>query len=162
ERLLVDHEVIVVKSVRVDELVSAGEGPFAHGEGILRSIGTMKVDAVILAGGKGARMGGVCKALLRVAGWSILERQVAVLRPLVGQIFIARGLRTEFLGLPGCVVIPDRQGGKGPLAGLEAAFAASTAEALFVVGCDFPFLAPRLVKHFLGAHPDAHALVPRV
>ena len=47
----------------------------------------MSVAAAILAGGGGTRMGeGVVKGLLSVGGQRIIDRQLAVLRPLFAEV----------------------------------------------------------------------------
>lgn len=67
------------------------------------------------------------------------------------QIWDPRGIR----------LVTDREADRGPLAGIDAAFAASEADALVVFGCDLPFLDERLVK-LVRDHSPAQAVVPRV
>jgi molybdopterin-guanine dinucleotide biosynthesis protein A len=99
-----------------------------------------RVAAVILAGGKGERLGGVNKALIEVAGMTLLDRALAVtarseVRLLaVGPVAWAPGRDIE------CIVdLPTDYA--GPLAGVAAAVAqlASTPpQVLFSLAVDTP------------------------
>jgi molybdopterin-guanine dinucleotide biosynthesis protein A len=127
----------------------------------------MRVVAAILVGGQATRMGGVAKPLLRVVGRTILDRQLAVLRPLVDEILlVASAGQAEFYGGKGGRVVLDRRTdagpGMGPLAGLETALLATDAEAVLLVGGDMPALHPGALELILAARPSAEAVVPRV
>src|SRR5262249_51342017 len=66
------------------------------------------VAAAILAGGGGTRMGeGVVKGLLSVGGERIIDRQLAVLRPLFAEVVIAANDPEPWVDL-GLRVVPDR------------------------------------------------------
>jgi molybdenum cofactor guanylyltransferase len=118
-----------------------------------------RTAAAILAGGRASRLGGVAKPLLTVGGQRIIDRALAVLRPLVDEVVILADDAAPFAPL-GLRVIPDRRPGLGPLAGLEAALLAVDAEELLLVGGDMPALSPRVVAHVLAAAPGADAVVP--
>ena len=81
----------------------------------------MKIAGVILAGGLARRMGGGDKALLELAGETLLARVVARLGPQVGEMVLnANGDPARFaeFGLP---VVGDTVAGfAGPLAGVLA------------------------------------------
>ena len=103
--------------------------------------------AVILAGGRGERLGGVIKSELQVGGVRLLER---VARGLAGcgPMLVAHGrLDPDLLRLPeGFVPVPDLAGDyAGPLAGFAAAVdwlrrATERQELLITVAVDTPFL----------------------
>jgi molybdopterin-guanine dinucleotide biosynthesis protein A len=112
-------------------------------------------------------MGGVAKPLLRVAGRTILERQLAVLEPLVEEILLVASADQEELyrGKGGRVVLDHRAdagAGMGPLAGLETALLATDADAVLLVGGDMPALHHGALELVLGARTSAEAAVPRV
>lgn len=106
--------------------------------------------AAILAGGRARRFGGACKPLLEVAGARIIDRQLAILRPLFDRILVVANAPAPFAAL-GLEVIADLRPGLGPLAGLEAALAATAAESLFLVAGDMPALDPRAIALVLEA-----------
>jgi molybdopterin-guanine dinucleotide biosynthesis protein A len=120
------------------------------------------VTAAILAGGLARRMGGADKALLDVGGSRIVERQVAALRQVAGDIVIVGGDASRFAKLDvrtAADVIP----GCGALGGIYSALAASTHPRTLVVACDLPFLSVpllrRLVQPFRSA--DVDVVMPR-
>ena len=98
------------------------------------------VAAVILAGGRGERLGGVNKALIEIGGIRLIDRvraAVAGCEPL-----LVAGGRTP-LALDGLRSVPDLASDyAGPLAGVAAAVATlegSDAEWLLSVAVDTPF-----------------------
>ncbi len=104
------------------------------------------ICAVILAGGRGRRMGGRDKALLPLAGWPLIAHVVAALRPQVSAIFInSNRMPADYaaLGLP--VIADAIPGQPGPLAGVLTALQACPAGYVLVVPCDMPRLPPDLV-----------------
>jgi len=100
------------------------------------------VTAVILAGGKGSRMGGVNKALLALGHETFLERQLRAASQWADDIVIVSGDRSFAVPEMGAVavrVVPDVFIGDGPLAGLHAGLAAAANAEAWVLGCDQPF-----------------------
>ena len=94
-------------------------------------------NAVILTGGTGSRMGGVRKPLIEIDGEPIIAKMLRTLKPLFSKIIIA-GEKIELSQAEGVVYVEDRFAGGGPLAGIEAALAASDSEYLFVFAGDMP------------------------
>jgi molybdopterin-guanine dinucleotide biosynthesis protein A len=121
----------------------------------------MTVAAAILAGGRARRLGGVDKGRLEVGGARIVDRQAAVLLPLVDELLLVVGDPAGW-ALDRARVVVDAVPGQGPLGGIAAALAASRAEALLVFGCDLPFLDEKLVRLVRDEAPGAAAVVPRV
>jgi molybdopterin-guanine dinucleotide biosynthesis protein A len=97
------------------------------------------ISAAIIAGGAATRMGGRAKALIEIDGEPIIDRQLGVLRSLFTEIVIAANDPAPF-GHTGLPVVADRYPGRGPLAGLDAAFAACDRDYVFAVACDMPYL----------------------
>ncbi len=95
------------------------------------------VAAAILAGGGATRFSGRVKALIEIDGQTILDRQLAVLRSRFDSICIAANDPSPYAGL-GLPVIPDRETGHGPLAGIAAALGWCTRDWLMVIACDMP------------------------
>ena len=107
------------------------------------------VTGVILAGGRGARMGGVDKGLVEVAGRPMVEHVLAAVERQAGAVAINANRSIERYARYGHPVIADRMDGfQGPLAGMASALAAAATEFVLVVPCDSPLvdasLGPRL------------------
>ncbi|HEV7344399.1 MAG TPA: molybdenum cofactor guanylyltransferase [Devosia sp.] len=120
--------------------------------------------AVILAGGKGERLGDVRKATLRVGGVRLVDRVTATLGATQSPLLIATGPGGADMELPaGAVAVADLTGPVGgPLAGLAAAIAWLHAqdhrEGLLVsAAVDTPFLPPDFVAQMIDALGDADA-----
>ncbi len=111
-----------------------------------------RVAAVILAGGRGRRMGGADKGLIDYQGRPLIEWVLAALTPQVNEIVISANRNIERYAAYGRRVLPDTLPDfPGPLAGVLAALQAVTADWLLVVPCDTPHLPADLALRLLGA-----------
>ena len=118
---------------------------------------THHVSALILAGGKATRLGGIAKHELVIDGRSIFERQVAVLAPRVDEIIVSGA------DIAGYRNVVDRVANAGPLAGIAAGLAASTAAWLLIVAGDMPHLTGELIDSLIAARaPELDAVGLRV
>ncbi|HXH06883.1 MAG TPA: molybdenum cofactor guanylyltransferase [Vicinamibacterales bacterium] len=117
--------------------------------------------AAILAGGRGLRLGGRDKAALPLGTARLIDRQIALLRPLVDEVFavVARraGAGAAPLGVPVVADVVDA----GALGALYTAVVRSPAERTLVVACDLPFLTAAFLRHLLEAAAGMDAAVPR-
>ncbi|WP_137151730.1 NTP transferase domain-containing protein [Devosia sp. FKR38] len=123
--------------------------------------------AVIIAGGAGARLGGVRKGDLRIGNQRLLERVLAALGPVQSPVLVGMGPAPQRLVLPpDCFAVPDLADTPGgPLAGLLAAVKylaekGITRGPLVSVAVDTPFLPQdfvALLESGLGAAPAAYA-----
>lgn len=116
------------------------------------------ITGVILAGGKNTRMGSD-KGLLQVGGKSIMERQIAVLQPLVKEIIIIHnGDNYTQLGHQIHIdIIPDC----GPMGGIYTALMVSQTPKIFVLSCDMPFVSPELIKMIIEEAENYDIAIPR-
>jgi molybdopterin-guanine dinucleotide biosynthesis protein A len=116
----------------------------------------------VLAGGKSQRMGRE-KALLPLLGEPLVARAVRRLRMVLPEVVVI-GPPELAPHLPGTRIVPDQEGGLGPLGGVATAFAEVAARRIFLVACDMPFVVPDLVEAMLAAAartPWAQAVVLR-
>ncbi len=125
------------------------------------------VAVAILAGGRGMRLGGVDKSALLLGGRSILDRQLDALRGRFSRVLLVLAADAPATApVPSDVaLVRDRApAGSGPLAGLDAAFAALTAdeESLVCLAADMPLIAGPALDLLRDTAPDAQALVPLV
>ena len=121
---------------------------------------TEAITGVILAGGRGSRMGGVDKGLQNFNGVPLALHTLLRLSPQVGEIMINanRNLAAyESFGVP---VWPDSTGmGEyaGPLAGFVTALERCETPYLLTVPCDTPLFPSDLVARMAEAFADADA-----
>ena len=110
------------------------------------------ITGVILAGGRGRRMGGVDKGLQDLQGRPMVQWVLERLAPQVGSVLInANQNLARYAGF-GCPVLPDRiPDFAGPLAGLHAALTYAATPLIVTVPCDSPFLPADLVQRLLTA-----------
>jgi molybdopterin-guanine dinucleotide biosynthesis protein A len=106
---------------------------------------------------------GSSKADLRLGERSLLEWVFEGLQGLFQEILLAATNPPRTMP-KGCRLAADEPPGGGPLGGLYAGLRASREEMNFAVGCDMPFVRPRLVEGLLAmAREDGECqvLVPR-
>jgi molybdopterin-guanine dinucleotide biosynthesis protein A len=105
------------------------------------------VTGLILAGGKGSRMGGVDKGLQAFRGKRLVDHVYERLAPQVGGIIINANQNQEEYRTFGVRVVSDAIGGfAGPLAGFHAGLSVSKRPFLASVPCDSPFLPGNLIE----------------
>jgi len=109
------------------------------------------VTGLILAGGKGSRMGGVDKGLQAFRGKRLVDHVYERFAPQVGGVIINANQNHEEYKTFGVRVVSDalkeKAGGyAGPLAGLHAGLSVSKRPFLASVPCDSPFLPADLIE----------------
>lgn len=114
--------------------------------------------AAIQAGGNSQRMGRD-KGLVQLAGLPLVERVLARLEGLTDQVIITTNAPDSYryLGLP---LAEDQRPRAGALEGLRTALANAGGDRVLVVGCDMPFLEPKLLGYMLALEVDAQVIIP--
>lgn len=111
-----------------------------------------QVTGLILAGGRGTRMGTVDKGLQMFRGMPMALHVMLRLSPQVGTLMINANQNLapyEAFGVP---VWPDQfQGFAGPLAGMQTGLAHCETEFMVTAPCDSPFLPEDLVERLATA-----------
>jgi len=118
-----------------------------------------RTTAVVLAGGKGRRIGGP-KAFVELGGRALIEWVLDPLLDLFPEILIVSPDNAPFahLGVP---VVPDVLLGRGALGGAFTGLGAARFDQALVVGCDMPFLCRPLLAHLATRLGPRDAVVPR-
>ncbi|MGE4422435.1 MAG: molybdenum cofactor guanylyltransferase [Pseudodesulfovibrio sp.] len=120
----------------------------------------MDIAGIILAGGLGTRMGHVKKAFLTINGRTILDRLLAVYRPLFPEILIAARDKNDYKAYD-YPIAEDRFEARSSLTGIHAGLTAMRASHGFMAACDGPFLQPGLVQALLDqADPEYDVIIP--
>ncbi len=110
------------------------------------------VTGVILAGGRGSRMGGVDKGLKPLRGRPMVAWVIERFAPQVDEILINANQNVETYAGLGYRVIPDEiTGFAGPLAGLHRGLSEATHELVATAPCDSPFLPRDLIARLRDA-----------
>jgi len=111
-----------------------------------------QITAVILAGGRGSRMGGVDKGLVSLQGRTMIEHVVERLRPQVGELLVNANRNIGRYEALGYRVVPDRRDGfLGPLAGMASGLAVAATPYVITAPCDSPVIGPDLVDRLSRA-----------
>ena len=126
---------------------------------MINPISRAAITGIILAGGRGSRMGGVDKGLQLFNGTPLIQHAIDRLRPQVGQLLINANRHLaiyQALGLP--VLVDDLADFAGPLAGFLVGLTHCQSPYLATVPCDTPCfptdLIDRLAKALVSADAD--------
>ncbi|HEY1719510.1 MAG TPA: molybdenum cofactor guanylyltransferase [Verrucomicrobiae bacterium] len=120
----------------------------------------MNFSAVILAGGKSARMGRD-KAFLDIAGETLLARQLALARETgAEQIFISGRADVDYSAYH-CQVLTDKYADCGPLAGIDRALGAVSTSLLLVLAVDLPNMNAGFLRKCLAYCGENAGAIPR-
>jgi molybdopterin-guanine dinucleotide biosynthesis protein A len=105
-----------------------------------------QITGLVLAGGRGSRMGGIDKGLQGLRGEPLVAHALRRLAPQVGPRMISANRHLDAYAALGVTVWPDADPGfAGPLAGLRAGLDHAETPWLATVPCDSPGFPPDLV-----------------
>jgi molybdopterin-guanine dinucleotide biosynthesis protein A len=122
------------------------------------------IPAVILVGGKGTRMGGVEKPLLKLAGRSLLDHIIERIRPQVSALALSTPQDARAYSEFGLTLLPDDASGLGPLTGLSSALSWAkehhpSASHLALLAGDTPFLPHDVIDRLVDGLQSESACV---
>ena len=110
------------------------------------------ITAVIMAGGRGKRLAGQDKGLLRLHGKPYVELIIDAIKMQAAEIIINANRNQNIYADYGYPVISDELTDyQGPLAGIAAALAACNTEYIITLPCDGPALPVDLVNRLIQA-----------
>jgi molybdenum cofactor guanylyltransferase len=113
---------------------------------------TPTVDALILAGGQGSRLGGQDKGLIQRGNATYGAHLAQILKPYCRQVVISCNRHeSDYRAIADQVVSDEIPGFAGPLAGVHAAASVSSADFLLICPCDTPNLDPRYPQRMLAS-----------
>ncbi len=124
----------------------------------------MGASSIVLAGGKGLRLGRY-KALVELDGQNLLQRVVSRLGFLNGEIIIVidEGQQPPpVTGYPKLKIVTDACPGKGPLVGIYTGLLNSDSMYNLVVACDMPLLNRHLLGYMLKISAGFDVTIPRL
>ena len=112
----------------------------------------MKITGLILAGGRGSRMGSIDKGLQPFHGRPMVAHVLERFAPQVDELLINANRSLDSYAAFGHRVIADAiDGFAGPLAGLHIGMTHASHPLIATAPCDSPFLPPDLVARLLTA-----------
>lgn len=113
------------------------------------------IAGLILAGGRGARMGEIDKGLACLRGRPLVEYVADTLAPQVAHLLVSANRNADRYARYAAVLADDPVHGawQGPLAGIAAGLAGSPLPWVATAPCDTPFLPPDLVARLAAALP---------
>ncbi len=116
------------------------------------------ITAAILAGGRGARLGGVDKGLEELSGRPLVAHIIATLKPQCGTLLINANRNQPLYAAFGYPVVADDSGEfLGPLAGMLSVLRAAQTRYVLCVPCDAPLLPVDLTARLWQALVDNQA-----
>ncbi len=99
----------------------------------------MKMDVLILAGGKSSRMGGSHKGNLKIGDETFQQHVIRTLSTFAEKIFLSYGMKVQSED-ERCEILMDEIPDCGPMGGLAAGLKHGDREFLAVSPCDLPFI----------------------
>jgi molybdenum cofactor guanylyltransferase len=118
-------------------------------------IPAQQITGLVLAGGRGSRMGGVDKGLQPLHGRPLVAHVLQRLAPQVGQLAINANRNLQAYGAFGHPVWPDAGADHpGPLAGLLAGLTHCSTPWLLTVPCDTPHFPADLAARLAAVAED--------
>ena len=107
----------------------------------MNSPDSKNITAVVLAGGRGRRLGGQDKGLMELDGKPLIKHILDLVTPQVNAVIINANRNQEIYADLGHPVISDTMTDyQGPLAGFAAALTASDTDYIMTLPCDGPYV----------------------
>ena len=120
------------------------------------------ITGLVLAGGRGQRLGGVDKGLQPWRGLALVDHALARLAPQVREVMISANRNEAAYAARAARVLGDASDDfPGPLAGILAGLRACATPWLAIVPCDSPRLPTDLVERLARGLGDARGAVVR-
>lgn len=114
------------------------------------------ITAVILAGGKGRRLGGQDKGLVHYKNKPLIEHIIESIQPQVATILINANRNQEtYMGYGFPVINDELSDYQGPLAGFATAMKTVNTSHIITLPCDGPLFPENLVSRMLDALENA-------
>jgi len=122
------------------------------------SIGSKDITAVILAGGRGRRMGGQDKGLIEFNGRPLVSILIDKLEQQSVDIIInANRNHDRYQGFGYPVINDQLEDYQGPLAGFASAMATVASDYIVTLPCDSPLLANDYIARFIQSQEQNNA-----
>ena len=118
------------------------------------------ISAVILAGGRGGRLGRD-KASVVLGGKTLLQRVQRLVCGLSDDVIVVVRPNQQ-LGVRDARVVTDVRGHAGVMAAMAAGLVAARHEWSLVVACDMPFISLDMVTYMLSLRQTYDVVVPRL
>ena len=124
----------------------------------------MDISCIVLAGGKGLRLGRD-KVAVTFGNRSLLQWVISCLTFLNSDIIIVTAEKeplTQNIDYPKLRTVSDIYPGRGPLGGIYTGLVASDSFCNLVVACDMPFLNQALLRYMMQGSANFDVVVPRL
>ena len=118
------------------------------------------ISCIVLAGGKGKRLG-TDKAFLSIGGRVLIERTVEKMARIGDEVIVVTNSPQKHGDLEARLV-GDVYPGKGALGGIYSGLKAAHSYNSLVVACDMPFLDLKLLRYMILLSPGQDVVIPRV
>ena len=124
----------------------------------MKPISNEDITVVILAGGKGRRMGGKDKGLLNFKDSALIQHVIEAVSRQSRQIMINANRNLDQYAALGYPVVQDQSTDfQGPLAGFYSAMSAATTEYILTLPCDGPIIVDDYLEKMRQALNDSAA-----
>ncbi|MBD3184373.1 NTP transferase domain-containing protein [Candidatus Poribacteria bacterium] len=117
------------------------------------------ITGIILAGGRGKRLGYRNKALLEIGGKQIIQRIIETLSEVTDRIMIMTNFPEDFTHLEFPTfsdIIPN----SGPLGGIYTGLKITKTQYNIILACDMPFIQPFILNKIIDNIEDYDIIVP--
>ena len=116
---------------------------------------TTSLSCIILAGGRGSRVGGADKGLLPFEGKPLIEHVIESIAPQVDDIIISANRNIEqYRRYSNQVITDSDEDYRGPLSGILSCLPHCSHELVLIVACDMPALPDDLAERLLSNIDD--------
>lgn len=120
----------------------------------------LPMTAVILAGGKSRRLGGIDKPLIAIGGQRIIDRTFRIVSNCCQEILISSNNPQPYTTFP-VTTVPDLYPDHGALGGIYSCLRQAVFPYVLMLAGDMPFISAAAIRHLWSRHEDYDVILPK-
>lgn len=120
----------------------------------------LPLTAIILAGGKSKRLGGIDKPLITIGGQRLIDRTFRIVSSCCREVLISSNNSQIYKAFP-AAIIPDLYPEHGALGGLYSCLCQASFADAFAVAGDMPFISAAAIRYLWSRQAGYDVVLPK-
>ena len=120
----------------------------------------LPLTAVIMAGGRGRRLGGIDKPLITIGGQRIIDRTFRIVSHCCQEILISSNSPQPYREFP-VTIIPDLYPDHGAIGGIYSCLRQASFPYVLILAGDMPFISAAAIRYLWSRHEGYDVILPK-
>ena len=120
----------------------------------------LPLTAVIMAGGRGRRLGGIDKPLITIGGQRIIDRTFRIVSHCCQEVLISSNSPQPYREFP-VTIIPDLYPDHGAIGGIYSCLRQASFPYVLILAGDMPFISAAAIRYLWSRHEGYDVILPK-